>query len=488
MTYTPSPYRRHHCPVHLSATGELITDRKLRSTSLKSNYQQTFNHAHPTGLRPSLKIPPTIRHRPPTSVKHDLVTMSKQEYVHHPPQPKTTSFKPRQPLHSVGAKVAGDTSYKLDYPPREMEQPYRPANQILRTTLKRDPEVSVKDNYVTMNQALLRRWSGLHCPPPFSEPNAVLKFRGAFDGKTVFKNDFKDDIARLGRPSTSCKKTDETHFVNGEFSGETTNHAYFQLPGVTTRDTVHLRKEARKNKETMEPSKGVIDGTTQYKIEHPGYEQFPLRQGLCEPQADSLQLFRGPREIVSENQASYSPRLLLGPPRPRTSFKNKQLRHSYGGEFDGHTSFKVAFQPIPRKHIMAQSLEVDRRAALIGHAQKMGAQARQAQDYGVGFVGKTTNQSHFREWNVSPRVRHGDQSEKEVYQPPNQPFATKSETKATYVPLRAKPSDSCKPLDLRFKPSRPPTESVWAVTAYSDDFLPKPLPHREQCPAELLLS
>ncbi len=97
---------------------------------------------------------------------------------------------------------------------------------------------------------------------------------------------------------------------------------------------------------------------------------------------------------------------------------------------------------------MAQA-QIYKQAAAIGATYEMGAQAKQAQDYGQRFTGKTTNRVHFQYWNVSPRIRHGDRSER-IYRPSNQPFNVQSETSTSFVPMTVRPSESCKPLDARF--------------------------------------
>ncbi len=57
----------------------------------------------------------------------------------------------------------------------------------------------------------------------------------------------------------------------------------------------------------------------------------------------------------------------------------------------------------------------------------------------------------------------------------------------SFVPMTVRPSESCKPLDARFGQESSLYPEMASTTSYGDHFLPKPLPLKEQCPAELLL-
>ena len=360
----------------------------------------------------------------------------------------------------------------------------RHPNRALQSTLRRScHDDSFADSYVTMNQKMLKEWPDYHCPQSYGEPITAPFFQGEFDGKTVFQNDFKKDVILFGRPSTSFKKSETTHVKNAAFHSETTNKSDYKLPQIFTREQVHLRQDAKKNKETMDTSNEKMDALTQYQRDNPGFRHLPVKQCLLAPQPDNLKLFAGPQQTITENQANY--KYFQNAPRPRTTCKKKQQHHANSGQFDDRTSFKTDFQPIPLEEMMAQA-QIDKQAAAIGATYKMGAQAKQAQDYGHRFTGKTTNSVHFQQWNVSPRIRHGDRSEI-TYRPSNHPFNVKSETSTNFVPMTVRPSKSCKPLDVHFGQQSSLCQAMASTTSYGDHFLPKPLPPKEQCPAELLL-
>lgn len=476
--------RKHHCPIHLSATGALLSNHTHKTPYVpKSYYQDTFHPTDPLGCRPALKIPPTLHYKAPLTVKHDLISVNRLEFIRHPPQTKTASFKPQQSVHSSGARLESCTSYRADYPPHRVEPIVHQPNKALQATVRRK-QVS-RNNYITTNQQMLRKWSGIHYPPAYGEPPIEPLFQGEFDGETVFQSDFKNGIARLGRPRSSCKKDVSTHVSKAEFCDETTNKMDYTLPRITARGPVHLKKDALKNRETMHPHTGIMESQTQYRHDNPGYgQQFPGKPPLCAPQPDTLQLFTGSQHVLTENKASYNTKQLQNAPRPRTSFKKEQQIHTINdGKFDHLTSFQTHFPPIPLEQLLAQS-QVDRQAAAIGHTHKHGTQAL---DFSEKFTGKTTNRVHFKSWNVTPRIRYGDTCER-VYSCSTQPFNGQSETSASFVPMVVKPSTSCKPLETRLRKESSCSSGEVTRTCYADNFLFRPIPHREHCPAELLLS
>ncbi len=118
-----------------------------------------------------------------------------------------------------------------------------------------------------------------------------------FDRKTVFQNDFKK---LLGRPSTTFKKSETTHVSNAEFHSETTNQSDYKLPQIFTKEQIHLRKDAKKNKETMDPSNGKMDALTQYQRDNPGFCHFPVKQGALTPTISNC--FAGPQQTITENR------------------------------------------------------------------------------------------------------------------------------------------------------------------------------------------
>lgn len=479
--------RKHHCPIHLSQTGNLIADHGLNvDYKPVTDYQSTFrpiNAIH--ACRPALRIPPRVLHSLPSN-KLDLVTVNRQDFTNHPNRSKTKSFKPTELAHMSNVPLGSDTSYKLHYPPRQL-QFNPPSDTLMRTTFTKKQHISPLENYVTMNQEMLKGWKGRHYPQPFKEPLHVSFFQGKFDGQTVAHKDFNPEIILRGRPSTSFKKVETSHVTNADFANETTNKSTYTLPQIVRGD-VHLRKDAKKNRETLDPAQGKVQDLTQYMIDNPGFLAHPARRSACTPAADSLQLFHGKRNILSEHQASFNSSNLKNPPRPRTSFKKQEHLHTNGGYFDGQTSLKTHFRPVPIEDSLAQLQEVDNLALTIGRADKAGSQVKDAQNYGERFSNKTTNKSHFQLWSVSPRVRHGDKSER-VYQPSTTKprFSCVSEAKSSFVPMEVEPSSSFKPLDVRFQ-SLNGKDSVEVVnkSAYADDFTPFQVQAKPKCPAELL--
>ncbi len=473
-------YRKHHCPIHLSTTGTLIIDRQPNASfSPKTNYQETFRYVDPQSCQRSLIIPPVLQYRPPTLNKQDMLTVTQKSFKQYPVQAKQKLCKPQEAVRSSGSKLQTNTSYKDEYPPRKTELNSRTPNKALLPTVQRcHDNALITDNYVTVNQKMLKGWSGFHCPQAYCEPQSQQLFHGNFNGVSVSQNDF---TAHSGRPSTSCKQVAAVKVSNAKFNDQTTNGVTYTLPKIVDKEPLCLRKNAKKNNETMDSiSSGKMDTLTQYQRDNPGFSHLPLKQGLCAPLPDSLQLFTGPQLALTETMACFNPRQLENA-FPREALKKDQQRHANGGHFDDRTSFKTDFQPIPLDKIC----RTDKQAVAIGHYQMLGAQAKLAQDFGEGFSEETTNRVHFQPWKTRPRVCHGDQSE-QMYRPSNQPFKGKSEMRSSFiVPIVTNPSESCKPLHVRVSQQNGP--SMASGTTYGDHFLPKPLPHRKQCPAELLL-
>ncbi len=406
-----------------------------------------------------------------------MLTVNRKEFVKHPIQSKRVTFKPQEMPRLSSSKIQTNTSYKEDFPPRKLDPSVRQPNKVLLPTVQCD-NVSIADNYVTTNQKMLKGWTGLHYQSAYGEPESQKLFHGDFDGKSTFQNDFQ---ARSGRPSTSCKQAPTVHVSkNAEFYDETTNRITYTLPKIVEKESLHLRKHAKKNKESLSPNAnaGKMDTLSQYQQDNPGFSRLPHKQSICEPQPDTLQLFNGPQLSQTETMACYNPRHLANAVQ-RESFKMDQQRHTNGGHFDDRTSFKTDFQPIPLDKVACTKT--------IGNSHMLGTQAKLAQDFGEGFSKETTNKVHFQPWEVHPRVCYGDRAER-MFRPSNQPFKGKSETKSSFIPIATKPSESCKPLDVRFgRRSTAAYERMASGTTYGDHFLPKPLPYRKQCPVELLL-
>ena len=452
-----------------------------RNYKPETDYQSTFrpiNAIQALACRPALKIPPRVLHTLPSN-KLDLVSINQQDYTRHLFHTKTKSFKPTGLSQVSDTPLGNDTSYKLHYPPRKLLfNP--PSDTLMRTTFNNKQDLDPHENYVTMNQEMLKGWKGLHFPQPFREPLHVSFFQGKFDGQTIARKDFNPEIPIKGRPSTSFKKIEKSIVTDSDadFAKDTTNRCTYTRPQTIAREDAHLRKDGKKNRETLEPARGKVQDLTQYRIDNPGFQTRPVRRSACAPAVDSLQLFQGKRNVISEHQASFNSGFYKNLLRPRTSFKKRGQLETNGGFFDGQTSMKTHFQPIPIEDSLAQLQEVDKLALTIGHAYKAGSQVKNDQDHGERFSNNTTNKSHFQKWNVSPRIRHGDKSER-VYQPSTkQKFTCVSEAMSSFVPIDVKPSPIFKPIDSSFHDS---TETV-NKSAYTDDYVPFQVQAKPKCP------
>lgn len=450
----------------------------------KSDYQDQFKPVETLAAKRSLKVPPRILPDLPKK-KMELVTVNHNDFVQHSLSEKTTSYKPVDKPFLSDEKFDAQTSYRIEYPLRDL-QPNPPAPTLMRTTI---PKKIVSGGYATTNQTMLRKWRGNHRPPAFHELPQKPMFEGEFFSQSVFQKDFNPEIAAMGRPRTTCKKVEKVHQSDAKFEGSTTVKSAYKLPKIVQREKPHLRSMGLIHVETMTKQEGSIQKSTQYRMDHPALETLPPKRGICPPKPDSLQLFAGGKlSTQSEHKASYT--RWNEQPKPSPPFKQTEKAAASKGNFDGTTSNMVHFQPVPVERHVANLKEVDQKAAEVGFAHKNGRQMKEAQNFGGQFTAVSTNQDdYFQFWKTKPRIRYIDQSEK-VYKPSSAKFDSLSEFKTSFIPLDGKPVASCKPLDQRFKDQHPLASErapFLSTTAYREEYLPRLLPTKSACPAERLL-
>lgn len=398
------------------------------------------------------------------------------------------SFKPDPKAHLCEVKLKDKTSYNLDYPQQSLA-PKPPANSLMHTTTRKFFEIPVKENYITTNQRMLPKWDCRGRQIGYREHPTQPHFIGNFGGRSVQREDYNAGVLHKAKPSTCCKREERLHSSNEEFCGTTTNKSiHSNLPVLVEREPLHLKNHSINNRETMKPQSGPVLKYTQYQIDNPGYISFPPVRGMCTPAPDHLQLFFGNFDGRTEHLSSYVK--FREPPRPRTSFKKREVRHADEATFYGTTSMGLDYQPIPPERQMAELKSIGRVAAQVGNYQKDGKQMKEAQHFGGKFTDKSANKNdYFQFWETRPRERHGDKAE-QLFQPSKSKLTTESETTANYVPLNGKPAQSFKPLDTRFskgKTSEGKNMTVEYETAYKEYFTEKPLPRREVCQVELLI-
>ena len=439
--------------------------------------------------RPGLKIPPRILPDIPKKSTGEMsVSVNHADYVKLPIV-TTNSFKPDSKAHQCEAKFDGTTSHKLDYPQQKLIPRPTVNSLLLSTTIPKIDEISLKENYVTTNQRMHPKWDRGGRQEGYGEQPTQLYFTGNFGGKSVHREDYNATILEKAKPSTSCKKEERLHSSNKPFYSTTTSKSvHTNLPTLVKRDQLCLKKRSKNNQETMKPQSGPLQKVTQYRADNPSYILFPQVRGMCTPAPDQLRLFYGYFGGKTEHHSNYVK--FREPPRPRTSFKKKEERHTGGTTFAGKTSMGEDFRPVPMEKQIAELRSVDRVAAQVGSYQKEGKEMKKAHHFGGRFTDKTVNKSdYFQFWQTRPRQRHGDKAER-IFKPSTAKLASVSESAANFVPLNGKPSQSFKPLDTRFTEEKNSKEKKIKLeygSAYKDDFKEKPLPRREVCQAELLL-
>lgn len=466
-----------------------MMDPKLKQYyNPKTHYQLTF---HPRecqpAVRPGLAVPACMLPKAPFCPMDNL-SISHSDFVEKPIN-MVEKHKEVLNLRTPKAAFQDITSYKCDYPVRIFD-PNPTALSQMRSTLPRIIEVLPNENYLTTNQSTLRNWYGNHQSSPYRELQEPPFFEGEFHDKSVSTKDFSSSAIEGGNPSTSYKK-ESRHEPEGSFDGGTIHKTMYKLPAIYENEPLHLKGRSQTMQETMEPNTqmGKIDYTTQYHSDHPRIHIHTGRRWMCPPHLDKLQLFRGSFNDRSEHRSSYTVRNEV--PRIRTSFKNKIQLASFpleSGNFDDHTVTGTDFQPTHKEERMDRKQAASDIAQKVTFDSKNGKQMKEVHHFSGEFRDKTTNKTeYFKFWKLPPRVRYGDSSER-VYHPSQIKFIAESETKAKFLPVNGKPSEICKPLDARFK-NKPKNNRIKLSyeTAYGSDFVPRPLPRIDVCPAEMVL-
>ena len=381
------------------------------------------------------------------------------------------NYKPEEKVHECEAKLEDTTSYKLDFSQQKLASNRSAAGSLMRTTIPKIDEIPSKEYSTTMNQS---KWDHTGKQAGFTEHPTQLHYTGKSNGKS--SNGIEDYNAAI--------------LEKGRTKSNRSVHA--SLPALVERQPIYLKKQSRKHYETMTPPTGSVQKWTQYQIDNPGYIFFPQVRGICTPAADQLQLFQGNFDGRTEHHLNFVQ--FQESPRPRTSFKKREEAHNIGGVFYGTTSTGIYYQPIPIEQRVAELKSVDRLAAQVGRYQKDGQQMKKAHHFGGKFVDESVNKSdYFQFWQIGPRKRHGDRAER-MFQPSKAKIASVSESRANFITLEGKPSESFKPLNTRFKALDTEQQTsgdkkikMDYASVYKQDFKEKQLPIREVCPAELIL-
>lgn len=484
-----SLHRKHHCQVHYIGTNTLMLDQRLKASyHPTSDYMDTFHPIQNVRMtKRGLAIPAQIFPKSNPCQPMDTLSTNRKDFVEKPLVATMVLPKMKGSLSGPSKMPFQDaTSYKIDYPRRRFD-PNPMAESLMRTTLPRIIEVGPEDNYCTTNQKCLKEWNGNKRQEGYKELQEKPFFVGNIQTESLMRNDYD---MKNGKPSTSCKKI-ETHLSNGNFDGKTMHQIMYTLPPLPQQRVVFSKNQTKVQLETMAPNQEGAELLTQYQRDSCKLPKHTMRRCFCPPEPDKLSLFGGNFDHKTENKSSY---VELGEvPQPRMSFKNSQVlstnpMEGAGGKFYDTTTMNLHYQPVSSS-VQASGVRDTKNTHFRVCQNSKGSQyVKDSQDFGVGFTDKTVNQSeYFQFCKVPLREFHGDKAER-VYYPSMSKFDMKSETKSRYDKKEAKPAESFKPLDSRFK-KNPPLYSrkMAAESCYKSDFVPVPLPKPELCPAEQLL-
>ena len=488
-TCTSTACSKHRCPLH---TG-------ISSTAGRFDGSTTHREAyapHDPQPRRGLAIPPVSISDIPLGML-DATTVHRLDYVAHPYSKRASCKKDglnnHQPVST--ASFSDVTSYSHDFPPRLLGEALRGPRDLRRkATVPFSVDFS-RQSYTTTNEAMLPRWAGLCRTQAFGDPPSQLAFEGKFQGRSVASEDFNSDAVRDGRPSTTCKKSqDNAVKVYDKFDDSTTSKTAFAVArdSQMVRPALYLKGRSRKHAETMPPLERQ-EGLPSELINSgsgiaPEGVQPQGRRGLCPPQPDMLKLFDGIMETTSEHKRSYQtwrPELPIESKRPRAATKSFSpfANEDHKKPFEAKTSNMQAYVPIHPSIVSHARKEVNALAESNSCFDRGGRQVKEAQDFGVPFQGSTVNNSdYFRFWGVSPRYRYGDRYET-VQETGNTLMEVNSEMKLSFVPHKGvKPAESFKP-EL---PQAASSSEMSHVTEYNKEFTAKPIAI-DTCPVVLLL-
>ena len=360
------PCRKHHCQVHHVGTNTLVLDPKLQQKyDPKSDYKATF---HPRPFQPLVRrgmAPPAriLPEAPGFQMEHTTVTH--RDFV---PKPLASNqrCKERNNLKMPRGSFQDLTSYKNDFPLRELESNQSPPQMLLGPSLPKIIRGDPGQSFLTTSKDHLRDWGeGDHRSTPYKELQEDRFFEGAVQRESVSKVDFSEVAVDGGKPSTSCKVVATRKPPEGEFDGKTTNGTIYKLPVIDKREPPRLKGRSETHRETLLPVREKMSLVTQYQRDHPhGYHT--SKRWLCPPHPDRLQLFEGTLRGLSEQKSSYrtTTTTMPGMALPRESFKVNGLA-TYpieGGRFRGETTTNSYYQRVPSKERFAEAQAVNDKA------------------------------------------------------------------------------------------------------------------------------
>lgn len=479
----PFHSKRHHCSVHQGQVAHM-TGPKSEWKLPESEYTISFLRNASSALQPrrrSMKVPSQFLPTLP-SEKMESRTMYHCDYIPQPPFQRPKAFKPEERHHVSDAKLMDETSYGEDFPRRPLRATY-PSASLMHTSM---PTIQDKtDDFETSNQQLYESWSGFHRPYGYCEPLQSPMFQGKFNGMTVTMRDYPQKA--LGRPRTCYKRKDEGVGSDVKMDGITNIGQFLKLPEIGMRDFPKLQNHRKKNVETKAATYGKVEHVIQYQRDNPPSLAPCPKRGMCLPRPENLGVSNYGRMDLSTSQKESYSRKEKQPPLEKSLKKEEQYNRSEAPT-ENITHNRLSFKPVSKELQVQIGEAVECQAAESAWEQRDGKRMKQIHNFGGKLYGNTVNHSdYFQFSSTSPRVRHGDKSERK-FKPSKTKFVGVSESHGIFVPQNGEPAKLIKPLDEQNSEHQARREEPFtAMTTYHEFFPIRNLPKQEICLVEQML-
>jgi len=474
--YPPPPqhYRRHYCPVHHVSGGLGVLPAHCQGDDVPTNSNYTdFYKQWKDAPRRGLKLHPSY-FPPYFSTKSIPIASTHQAdykpFLGHVP-PK--GFKPVEVPCPFEFPQESETSYRLDYPEKDLPQLLHIADK---------PVINVVSGPFwtdTTHKCHFKNWRGNHKRAPVLQPISLVPYLGKFEQISTFKSDFTDKVAIEGRPSTKQKAPvklvcDPTKRIDDA----TTHKETFRKDTLPkNKPILKLRTCSIKNVESGSMPYGpFVDDTHYQDIFRPQHTQ---RRGLIVPLDNTGIPEDQEMDLSTLYNVSYRDMSHVSPSK---SYRPVEPYLPVQTKFVSTTSYHEDFRRVPANKQLQVVMNVDQAAAEIAYDHKNSN----------GVINKlpniavttSSNKNDYKAKDIRPRVRQGDFHEI-PFTPCRDVFDHKSTCHADYHQIKLKPSKSCKPLE-RSAIQQDPNQTN--TSTYTDNYVPKDLPLIHICPAQKLLT
>ncbi|KAM4650650.1 uncharacterized protein O3C94_013357 [Discoglossus pictus] len=398
---------------------DCIQHRGLQSNRRISHYKDTFigpRDVHPRSSKRPLRTP-ALPKLPPMN----MATTQRTEFISRPLGERAKPFIPAEGYYQNPQEpVLDQTLYSLHFPPKKAERARetRPPDNLRPPAPSSHPQD-------TTNRAEFKEWR--------AERQSQYGELPAQTGSLLFPNDKREMktttqehfVEKKVRRVVPVKAAQSHLILEGEHDMTTTHQFTFQphplekVTGAREPEPKEIRKRPQ------------VPAISKYNSDFPALRYPPERIRAARPPADNLTVnphYRSNFKTVQrENFPGWDPRLY---PRPELAHLNEELtslERERGGQVDGITVTKLAFQPPD-----PQPQEPIRRPRTVLRLLN------------GKFDGSTHSRTVFQDWGVQPCQRYKDSYEG-IFLRPLAKLESETTTGSTFVPKKGEPVQRCKP-------------------------------------------